>query len=85
LTDGVSAAYNDFVKVTDLLPSYIWYMAKDLVIMEIDNLIRSCREFPREFNAMLRRLYGREFNEDELRYLGYALYYIKQLLMESIR
>ena len=85
MTDGVSAAYNDFVKVTDLLPSYIWYMAKDLVIMEIDKLITNAKKFPREFNTMIYRLYGRDLNDVELRYLTYALYYIKQLLMESIR
>ena len=84
MTDGVSAAYRDNISMTDLLPNYVWRLARDIVVDSIDMLLSNMLRNPESFRRSIKYTYNMELNDHELRLLSYALHYLKMKLYETI-
>ena len=76
MTDGISEAFNEQREL--LIPKYIWRLAADLVINDIDNLIEISHK--QGFRDNVKRIYGIDLSETDLVYLRYILFKIKQSL-----
>ena len=85
MTDGVSAAYRDSISVTDLIPKRIWVLARDIVVENIDWIITNAYRNPDDLRRVIRVCHNMELSEQELRFLTYALHYIRLKLYETIR
>jgi len=84
MTDGVSAAYRDNISVTDLIPKRIWILARDIVIDDISSFLSNMLKSPDSIKRAIKYTYNIELTDQELRFLTYALYHIKQKLYEVI-
>jgi len=85
MTDGVSAAYRDNISVTDLIPKRVWLLARDIVVENIDWVITNAYRNPDDLRRVIKCCHNMELSEQELRFLIYALHYIKQHLMSVIQ
>ena len=85
MTDGVSAAYRDNISVTDLIPKRIWILARDIVIDDISSFLSNMLKNPDSIKRAIKYTYNIELTDQELRFLTYALYHIKQHLMSVIQ
>ena len=85
MTDGVSAAYRDNMSVTDLIPKRIWILAKDIVIDDISSFLSNMLKNPDSIKRTIKYTYNIELTDQELRFLTYALYHIKQHLLSVIQ